>query len=115
MRLPPRGLRFPLLYGRAYRVRRVGSLDTLALEEEAHRGDSLALALAKGRHQLLQLRASLDLEEDLVVVVRDLDVEVLRGAACGALAGRVLGAVLAVVGHGGRGRDSRWVVQGLWL
>lgn len=37
----------------------------------------LALALAEGIHQLLELRGALDLEEDLVVVVGNLDVEVL--------------------------------------
>ena len=38
----------------------------------------LALALAEGIHQLLELGGALDLEEDLVVVVGDFNVEVLR-------------------------------------
>lgn len=55
----------------------VGGLDARALEEEADRVGRLALTLAEGGHELLKLGAALDLEEDLVVVVRDLDVEVL--------------------------------------
>ena len=55
-------------------VGRVGRLDALALKEEAHRVQALALTLAKGVHELVELGRTLDLEEDLVVVIRDLDV-----------------------------------------
>lgn len=41
------------------------------------------MALAEGGHKLLELGRSLDLEEDLVVVVRHLDVEVLVAAGRG--------------------------------
>lgn len=40
--------------------------------------DVLSLAVAEGVHELLELGGALDLEENLVVVVRDLDVQVLR-------------------------------------
>jgi hypothetical protein len=56
----------------------VGRVDSGAVEEEAHAGEGLSLTLAEGIHELLQLGCALDLEEDLIVVVGDLDVEVLR-------------------------------------
>ena len=40
--------------------------------------DVLALAVAEGVHELLELSRALDLEENLVVVVGNLDVQVLR-------------------------------------
>lgn len=55
----------------------VGRLNTLALEQESDRGHALALALAESVHELLELGRSLDLEEDLVIVIRNFDVEVL--------------------------------------
>ena len=76
-------------------------MDTLALEEEPDRGGRLALALAEGRHELLELGAALDLEEDLVVVVGHLDVEVLARCRRHVAAGRHGAAVLGVVGHCG--------------
>lgn len=39
--------------------------------------EGLALTLAEGVHELLELGGALDLEENLVVVVGDLDVQVL--------------------------------------
>lgn len=79
------------------RVRGIRRLHSRAVEQEPHRVEGLALALAKGRHELLELGAALDLEEDLVVVVGDLDVEVLgvggRGLAI------AWGLVLVVFGH----------------
>lgn len=75
-----------------YVVGRVGGLNSRAIKEEAHGIHRLALAVAKGRHELLELGGALNLEEDLVVVVRHLDVEVL-GAS-----GRHITAV--VVRHG---------------
>lgn len=71
-----------------YSFRRVGGLDTRAFKEKPYRAQRLALALAKGGHQLLQLGRSLDLEKDFVVIVRDLNVEMLGvgwrlgGATC---------------------------------
>ena len=58
-------------------VRGVAGVDSGAVEEEAHAGEGLALTLAEGVHELLQLGGALDLEEDLVVVVGHLDVQVL--------------------------------------
>jgi hypothetical protein len=52
-------------------------LDTLALKDESNGSRGFALTVAKRVHQLFQLGRTLDLEEDLVVVVRHLDVEVL--------------------------------------
>lgn len=73
-------------------------LDSLALKEKADRIDSLALALAKGAHELLKLSRLLYLEKDLVVVVRHLNVQVLRlRGGLRALRGR--GAVLVLVGR----------------
>lgn len=77
-----------------YRLWIVRGLNSRAVEEEAHALRGLALALAEGVHELLQLRGPLDLEEDLVVVIRHLDVQVLRrrdGAVVGPL--RVVGGV----------------------
>lgn len=70
-------------------------VQAVAIEDEAHRVGPLALALAKGVHELLELGGPFDLEEDLVVAVGDLDVEVLG------LAG-VLLLGSAGVRHGGR-------------
>lgn len=83
-----------------YRVRRVGGLDALALKEEAHRAQRFALALAERRHEFLKLGAPLDFKEHLVVVVRDLDIEVFAAAARARwrlVLGR--GAVFRVIGH----------------
>lgn len=75
-------------------------LDSLALEKEAHGVDGLALALAERAHQLLQLGGLLYLKEDLVVVVRHLNVEVLRLGGC-LLTLRRWGPVLVLfAGHG---------------
>ena len=69
-----------------YRVRRIGRLYTLSLEQESDGLEALALPLAKRGHELLELGRPLDLEENLVVVVRDLDIQMLdwrRGIATG--------------------------------
>ena len=76
-------------------VRGVAGVDSGAVEEEAHAGEGLALTLAEGVHELLQLGGALDLEEDLVVVVGNLDVEVL-GLRLGSIV------LVAAVGRGGR-------------
>jgi len=52
-------------------------LNSLPVEHEAARLDVLALALTEGVHELGELCATLDLEEDLIVGVGDLDVEML--------------------------------------
>ena len=62
-------------------------LEPFAIEDEAALVAGEALSLAVGVHQLLELRGSLDLEEDLRAVLRlDLDVDVLGvGGARGLL------------------------------
>lgn len=57
-----------------YRFWVVGWVDSLTVEQEAHAGWGLALTLAEGVHELFQLGGTLDLEEDLIVVVGNLDV-----------------------------------------
>ena len=76
-----------------HRVGAILRLYSVAIEQEPHRGGRLALTFAKGVHQLLQRRGPLDLEENLVVVVRHLDVQVL---------GRL--GILGLVGWRGRCR-----------
>lgn len=75
-----------------YSIGGVSRLDALALEEEPDRAQSLALALAEGAHELLELGGLLDLEEDLVVVIGHLDVEVfgLGGGLLGLTHGRAV-------------------------
>ena len=68
-----------------HRVRVIRRLHPLAVEQEADAGHVLALAIAEGVHQLAQLGCALDLEKDLVVVIRDLDVEVLLLSVLGLL------------------------------
>lgn len=74
-----------------YSIGRVGGLDSRAVKEESHGAHRLALAFAKGSHQLVELGSALDLEEDLVIVVGDLDVEVLEVGGSGVLASVVVG------------------------
>lgn len=52
-----------------------------ALEQESHAGDVLALAIAESIHELAKRGCALNLKENLVVVVGDLDVQVLRGTS----------------------------------
>lgn len=70
-------------------------MDSRAVEKKSHGAGRLSLALAKSAHKLLKLCSALDLEEDLVVVVGDLDVEVLRVGGC--LLAR--SSVFVLVGH----------------
>lgn len=58
----------------AHRVGTITGLHSVAIEEKTDGVGRFALTLAKGVHQLFQLGRSLDLEEDLIVVVRHLDV-----------------------------------------
>jgi len=62
----------------AYGIWAIGSLDSGTIKEETDGVWRLALPLAKSIHELLQSGCALDLEEHLVVVVRDFDVQVLR-------------------------------------
>ena len=75
-------------------VRRVHSLP---VEEETNTRDVLALTVAERIHEFLELGSPLNLEEDLVVVIRHLDVEVFRLASVLRLL-HIVGA--SVVGHG---------------
>ena len=77
-------------------LRIIRRIHSRPIEQEAATGESLALPLTESIHQLLQLRGTLDLEEDLIVVVGHLDVEVLglllRFVVCGAFLAWGLGA-----------------------
>lgn len=76
--------------GRActYSVGAISRLYSAAVEEEADGCWSFALSLAEGIHQLLECGGPLDLEKDLVVVIRDLDIQVLTlSSAFGLLSG----------------------------
>jgi len=65
------------------------------------------LSFAEGIHQLLEGGGTLDLEEDLIVVVGDLDVEVLTLAARLSLLGGTWASV--VVGSGHVGKKVKWI------
>jgi hypothetical protein len=65
----------------AYRVWVVLRGYALAVEEEAHARDVLALTIAEGVHEFSESRCALDLEKNLVVVIGDLDVEMFALAA----------------------------------
>jgi hypothetical protein len=82
----------------SYRVRVVVWCDTLAIEQKSHARDVLSLAVAEGVHELAESRGALDFEEDLVVVVRHLDVQVL---ALARIFGLLLNVGRAVVRHVG--------------
>lgn len=63
-------------------------VDARTIEEKSNRGGCFSLTLAEGVHELREGGGALDLEEDLVVVVRDLDVQVLAlGLIVGVAAG----------------------------
>ena len=67
----------------AYCIGCVGGLDTLAIEEKPNSGGHLALTITESIHELLELCRPLDLEKDLVVVVRHFDVEMLGASVIG--------------------------------
>lgn len=60
------------------RIRTVRSLNTSTIEQEADGRKVLALTVAERIHQLRKGSCPLDLEEDLIVVVCDFDIQVLR-------------------------------------
>lgn len=80
-----------------HHLRVVRRVHASAIEEEAYAVELLSLAVAEGVHELLELSSALDFEEDLVVVVGDLDVQVLRLRRCLFL---VAGGRGRLVGHG---------------
>jgi hypothetical protein len=80
-------------------------LHTTTIEEEADGVGSLALSLTEGIHELLQGSGSLDLEEDLIVIVGDLDVEMFADGGTFWLLGRARASVLI----GSRHLVVRWV------
>lgn len=89
-------------------IRRIRSLHPAPIKQEPDGARRLALPLAKGIHQLLELRRALDLKEDLVVVVRHFDVEVLCLLRLFGLAGRAGGPVLVGAGHVVLGLVGDW-------
>lgn len=60
----------------AYSLGRVVWPNPCAIKQETNSRWLLALSLAEGIHKFLQLRTPLDLEKDLVVVIRHLDIKV---------------------------------------
>ena len=71
-----------------HRVRAISWVDSCTVEEKSNGGGCFSLALAEGVHELREGGGALDLEEDLVVVVRDLDIQVLAlGLVVGSTAG----------------------------
>jgi hypothetical protein len=75
-----------------YRIRVVLRPNTLTVEEKSYTANVLSLTVAEGVHELSEGGGALDLEEHLVVVIRDLDVQML---ALATVFGLLLG--LAVV------------------
>lgn len=61
-----------------YTVRGVIRAYTGSIEQEPHSSHLFPLTITESIHKLLQWSRPLDLEKDLVVVVRDLNVKVLR-------------------------------------
>lgn len=93
--------------GATYAIRSICALHTGSLKEESNRARGLALTLAERAHELLELGGSLDLEEDLVVVIRHFDIQVLgvTGSLL-ALGGGAAVAVLVLGRHDGWLRKS---------
>lgn len=86
-----------------YRIGVVRRLHSLSVEEKSDALHVLSLAIAESVHELAELGCALDLEEDLVVVVRDLDVEMFLLAIFGLLLhGR------AVIRHTGRASQGEF-------
>jgi hypothetical protein len=63
--------------GESYRVWSIFSRNSLSIKQEPTAFNLLALAIAESIHQFAELSGAFDLEEDFVVVVRDLYVEVV--------------------------------------
>ena len=61
-----------------YRLWRIRRLDTRAIEKKTDSVGHLALPVTERIHELLERCGPLDLEKDLVIVIRDLDIEMLR-------------------------------------
>lgn len=64
-----------------YSLRRVVRSNSSTVEEKADGRQLLALAIAEGIHEFLQLGSALDFEEHLVVVIGNFDVQVLDGGS----------------------------------
>lgn len=64
-------------HGCTYRVWVVCCCHALAVKQESHTGNVLSLAVTESIHKLAEGSGSLNLEEDLVVIIGDLDVEML--------------------------------------
>ena len=62
-----------------YYIRGIGRLYASTIEQETNGARLLPLTITEGVHKFLEGSGTLDLEEDLVVVVRHLDVEMLGG------------------------------------
>ena len=59
-------------------LRTVCRVDAGPVKQESYRGRRFSLAIAEGIHELFEGCSTLNFEKDLVVVVGDFDVKVLR-------------------------------------
>ena len=64
---------------RTYYIRGIGRLYASTIEQETNSVRLLPLTITEGVHKFLEGSGTLDLEEDLVVVVCHLDVKMLGG------------------------------------
>jgi len=79
------------LFVKTHLIWGIGWLYFLAFEEESGSTWILPLSLAKGLHQLFQLGAPLDLEEDFIVAVGDFDVQMFARTSCRSLGSGAVG------------------------
>src|SRR5277367_109935 len=70
----------------------------LTVEEETDALGFLALTITKGVHQLLKSSGTLDLEEDLVLIVRNFNVEVFGNRRVVCLSS-LMRSTLVMIGH----------------
>ena len=74
-----------------HQLRIISSIHPLSIKQETTLLQALALTLAKGIHQLLQLSSTLNFEKDFVVLrISHFDVQMLRLSILGPVACRVV-------------------------
>ena len=84
---------------KAYGVWGVLRIDTTTVEKESDLVESFALTFAERIHQFAEWCGTLDLEEDLIVVIRDLDIEVLADRSLWLLTGSTRASILVRSRH----------------
>ena len=92
-----------------HRVWAIIWVHTRTIEEKSNRGGCFSLTLAEGVHELREVGSALDLEEDFVVVVRDLDVQML---ALGLVVGIATGTRRLITVRHGKGGGSELLCSG---